>query len=145
MPSSDSSSSPQYLQTLLAWTRPFLLAKHIRTAEDVEIINATLWPEDGKPGLWMNSLSRMGAIDGLIVREEENFLEERKRAGVVEVDKERDGYIELVVLPVFENFTIVLGANEHIESRDLYSHNSSYNHYIFTSLDMLYCDPIRRQ
>ncbi|GKB85696.1 tetratricopeptide-like helical domain containing protein [Tanacetum coccineum] len=30
-----------------------------------------LWPGDGKPGLWMNSISRMGAIYTLIMREEQ--------------------------------------------------------------------------
>ncbi|KAF9597139.1 hypothetical protein IFM89_015968 [Coptis chinensis] len=40
-----------------------------------------LWPGDGKPGLWMNSISRMGALYALIAREEEIFIEERKRAG----------------------------------------------------------------
>nr|DAD35923.1 TPA_asm: hypothetical protein HUJ06_006563 [Nelumbo nucifera] len=58
-----------------------------------------LWPGDGKPGLWMNSLSRMGALYSLIVREEE---------------------IELVIPPVFENCTKVLDAEEQIVARDLY-------------------------
>lgn len=81
---------------------------------------SSLWPGDGKPGLWMNSSSRMGAIYSLIVREEEIFIEERKRGGGVEVDKGRDEDIELVIPPVFENCTKVLCANEQIEGRDLY-------------------------
>ena len=38
-----------------------------------------LWPGNGKPGLWMNLISKMGAIYTLLVREEEIFKEERKR------------------------------------------------------------------
>lgn len=79
-----------------------------------------LWPGDGKPGLWINSISRMGAIYSLIVREEEIFIEERKRAGGFEVDRERDEDIELVLAPVFENCTQVLDAREQVVARDLY-------------------------
>ncbi|CAK7339814.1 unnamed protein product [Dovyalis caffra] len=79
-----------------------------------------LWPGDGKPGLWINSISRMGAIYSLIVREEEIFIEERKRAGGVEVEKARDEDIDLVLAPVFENCTRVLDAREQIVARDLY-------------------------
>ncbi|GAV81488.1 hypothetical protein CFOL_v3_24943 [Cephalotus follicularis] len=81
---------------------------------------AALWPGDGKPGLWMESISRMAALYTLIVREEEIIVEERKRAGGVGVDKERDEDIELVVPPVFHNCTSILNAKEQIEARDLY-------------------------
>lgn len=77
-----------------------------------------LWPGDGKPGLWLNSISRMGAIYSLIVREEEIFMEERKRIG--EVQTGRNEELELVIPPVFDNCTRVLGAEEQIEARDLY-------------------------
>ncbi|XP_071692933.1 uncharacterized protein [Rutidosis leptorrhynchoides] len=77
-----------------------------------------LWPGDGKPGLWMNSLSRVGAIYLLIVREEELFLIEQKRLG--KVSKDRDEEIELVVPPIFENCSKVLSAKNQIEARDLY-------------------------
>ncbi|XP_039127751.1 uncharacterized protein LOC120263836 [Dioscorea cayenensis subsp. rotundata] len=80
----------------------------------------SLWPGDGKPGLWMNSISRMGALFRLIVREEEVFIEERRRAGGVEVDKERDEDLELVIPPVFESCTEVLGTEEQKEGRELY-------------------------
>ncbi|XVF44607.1 hypothetical protein PTKIN_Ptkin02bG0137900 [Pterospermum kingtungense] len=79
-----------------------------------------LWPGNGKPGLWLNSISRIGAVYSLIVREEEIFVEQRKRSGGVGVDIERDEDLELVVPPVFENGTKVLGAREQIEARDLY-------------------------
>ncbi|OAY81622.1 hypothetical protein ACMD2_21058, partial [Ananas comosus] len=39
---------------------------------------AALWPREGKPGLWMNSISRMAALYSLIAREEEIYLLERK-------------------------------------------------------------------
>ncbi|KAG2317550.1 hypothetical protein Bca4012_068448 [Brassica carinata] len=82
-----------------------------------------LWPGNGKPGLWMNSNSRMGAIYSLIVREEEILMEQRKRdcggSGFV-VRKERDEDIELVVPPVFSFCTKVLDAKEQIEARDMY-------------------------
>ncbi|XP_050232533.1 uncharacterized protein LOC126681152 [Mercurialis annua] len=79
-----------------------------------------LWPGDGKPGLWMNSVSRMGAIYTLIRREEEIFIEERKSRGGIEVDEARDETIELVVPPVFDKCTKILDAKEQVEARDLY-------------------------
>ncbi|GLT54326.1 hypothetical protein SLA2020_275320 [Shorea laevis] len=79
-----------------------------------------LWPGDGKPGLWMNSISRMGAIYSLIVREEEILKEGKRRAGDVETDHDRDEDIELVVPPVLGNCTKVLDAGEQIVARDLY-------------------------
>ncbi|OVA07402.1 hypothetical protein BVC80_8825g9 [Macleaya cordata] len=79
-----------------------------------------LWPGDGKPGLWMNSISRMGAIYALLVREEEIFIEERKRVGGNVSNEGRDEEIELVVPPVFENCTRVLDAGDQIIARDLY-------------------------
>ncbi|CAL5424330.1 unnamed protein product [Camellia sinensis] len=78
-----------------------------------------LWPGDGKPGLWMNSISRMGAIYSLLVREEEIFMERRKRDGLV-IGVDRDEEIELVIPPVFENCTRVLGAGEQRVGRDMY-------------------------
>lgn len=81
-----------------------------------------IWPGDGKPGLWLNSISRMGALYTLIVREEEILLEERKRvvADFVRDENERDEDIELVLPPVFENCTKVLDAEDQIVARDLY-------------------------
>nr|KYP46547.1 hypothetical protein KK1_031838 [Cajanus cajan] len=40
-----------------------------------------LWPGDGKPGLWLSSISRMGAVYSLIAREEEIFIQEKRSAG----------------------------------------------------------------
>ncbi|MBA0843158.1 hypothetical protein Goarm_000371 [Gossypium armourianum] len=82
--------------------------------------NVALWPGNGKPGLWLNSISRMGAIYSLILREEEIFVEQRKRVSGIEVETDRDEDIELVVPPVFEHCSKVLGAKEQIEARDLY-------------------------
>ncbi|KAK2972154.1 hypothetical protein RJ640_018222 [Escallonia rubra] len=59
----------------------------------------TLWPGDGKPGLWMNSIVRMGAIYTLLMREEEIFIEERKRIGHYGLSLDRDEDIELVIPP----------------------------------------------
>lgn len=79
-----------------------------------------LWPGDGKPGLWINSISRMGAIYSLMVREEEIFIENRKinRGPVEEFD--RDEEMELVIPPVFMNCTRILGAEDQIAARELY-------------------------
>ncbi|PIA35387.1 hypothetical protein AQUCO_03500039v1 [Aquilegia coerulea] len=86
---------------------------------------SALWPGDGKPGLWMNSISRMGALYSLIVREEDIFIEERKRVGGClsngsDDDDDRDEGIELVIPPVFENCTKVLDAEEQKLARMLY-------------------------
>lgn len=76
-----------------------------------------LWPGDGKPGMWVNSISRMGAIYTLIVREEEIYIMERKQGSFV---PNRDEELELVIPPVFENCTQVLDAEEQKEARDMY-------------------------
>ncbi|PWA91800.1 Tetratricopeptide-like helical [Artemisia annua] len=76
-----------------------------------------LWPGDGKPGLWMNSISRMGAIYTLIMREEQMCtIEQSQSANINSQDKE----IKLVTPPVFDNCTKVLSAKDHIEARDWY-------------------------
>ncbi|KAI3948681.1 hypothetical protein MKW98_027747 [Papaver atlanticum] len=81
----------------------------------------SLWPGNGKPGLWMNSISRMGALYSLLVREEEIFIEEKKRvSGNLPVNEGRDEEIELVIPPVFEYCTKVLDAGDQIIARDLY-------------------------
>ncbi|XP_052204875.1 uncharacterized protein LOC127809806 isoform X2 [Diospyros lotus] len=85
--------------------------------------SGVLWPGDGKPGLWMSSISRMGAIYNLIVREEEIYLmERRKREGTAAGTggTGRDEEIELVIPPVFEKCTRVLDAAEQVAARDLY-------------------------
>ncbi|XP_027153808.1 uncharacterized protein LOC113753766 [Coffea eugenioides] len=81
-----------------------------------------LWPGDGKPGLWLNSISRMGALHTLIVREEEILLEQRRRnnGGVIVLADDRDEELELVIPPVFENCTRVLAAEEQKIGRELY-------------------------
>ncbi|KAF7826064.1 TPR1-like protein [Senna tora] len=83
----------------------------------------TVWPGDGKPGLWLNSVSRMGAVYTLIVREEEIFLEEKRRnsnSTNSDSDKGRDEDIELVIPPVFDKCTRVLDARDQIQARDMY-------------------------
>ncbi|XP_021735494.1 uncharacterized protein LOC110702135 [Chenopodium quinoa] len=82
----------------------------------------SLWPGDGKPGLWLNSLSKMGAVYMLLVREEEIMMEERKKTGdgMTKVLEGRDEDLELVVPPIFDNCTKVLKAEDQIEARDLY-------------------------
>jgi len=80
-----------------------------------------LWPGDGKPGLWLNSISRMGAVYNLIAREEEILIEQKRRkVGGVVVDVERNDDIELVLPPVFDDCTKVLEAEDQIVARDLY-------------------------
>ncbi|KAG0492011.1 hypothetical protein HPP92_005409 [Vanilla planifolia] len=83
-------------------------------------VAGALWPGNGRPGLWMNSISRMGAIYNLIAKEEEIYLEERKKELGVGEMKERDEDIELVIPPVFEGCTKVLPAEEQKTARDLY-------------------------
>jgi len=83
-----------------------------------------VWPGNDKPGLWLNSISRIGAVYNLILTEEEIFLEEKKKMigvkGVNGVDCERDEDIELVLPPVFAKCTKVLDARDQIVARDLY-------------------------
>ncbi|KAL0372745.1 UNVERIFIED_CONTAM: hypothetical protein Scaly_0956100 [Sesamum calycinum] len=84
--------------------------------------NATLtslWPGDGKPGLWMNSISRMAAIYTLIVREEEMFRSTEMKNGRV-LPAGRDEDLELVIPPVLEGCTKVLDSKDQIVARDLY-------------------------
>ncbi|KAL0446737.1 UNVERIFIED_CONTAM: hypothetical protein Slati_1801600 [Sesamum latifolium] len=84
--------------------------------------NATLtslWPGDGKPGLWMNSISRMAAIYTLIVREEEIFRSTETKNGRL-LPAGRDEDLELVIPPVLEGCTKVLDSKDQIVARDLY-------------------------
>ncbi|GMI88403.1 hypothetical protein like AT3G19990 [Hibiscus trionum] len=81
---------------------------------------ATLWPGDGKPGLWMNSISKMGAVYAQILRDEAIIKEEKKRVHGAKVEEDIDEDLELVVPPVFENCTKVLDPREQVEARDLY-------------------------
>ncbi|XP_020112821.1 uncharacterized protein LOC109727222 [Ananas comosus] len=81
---------------------------------------AALWPGSGKPGLWMNSISRMAALYNLIAREEEIYICERRCGNGGDAETERDEEIELVVPPVFDYCTRVLDANDQIVGRDLY-------------------------
>ncbi|KAL6911307.1 hypothetical protein ACP4OV_000112 [Aristida adscensionis] len=84
-----------------------------------------LWPGTGKPGLWVASISRMGALYTLIVREEEIHIAHR-RAQVAAgddstiVDTGRDEDIDLVIPPVFDGCTRVLDASDQKAARDLY-------------------------
>ncbi|CAI0444158.1 unnamed protein product [Linum tenue] len=74
-----------------------------------------LWPGDGKPGLWINSISRMGAVYSLIAREEE--IVERElgiRVDAAEME------MELVVPPVLKGCTEIVDAKEQMEARELY-------------------------
>ncbi|CAI0444046.1 unnamed protein product [Linum tenue] len=76
-----------------------------------------LWPGDGKPGLWINSISRMGAVYSLIAREEE--IVERElgiRVDAAEMEME----LELVVPPVLKGCTEIVDATEQMEARELY-------------------------
>ncbi|CAL9063935.1 uncharacterized protein LOC103985179 [Musa acuminata AAA Group] len=81
-----------------------------------------LWPGTGKPGLYMNSLSRMGALYTLLAREEEIYLEERKRMsgdeGLPMPGREEE--MELMIPPVFDNCTKVLEAKDQTVGRDYY-------------------------
>lgn len=84
-------------------------------------VGGALWPGDGKPGLWMTSLSRMGGIYTLIVREEEMVMIEREKTGMENgYDYRRDEDIELVIPPIFDKCTRVLEAGDQIAARDLY-------------------------
>ncbi|KAH0456186.1 hypothetical protein IEQ34_014093 [Dendrobium chrysotoxum] len=86
-----------------------------------------LWPGDGRPGLWMNSLSRMAALYNLILREESLYLQSRKASSHSHPQQqydipqfERDEALELIVPPVFSNCTKVLGRESQLIARDLY-------------------------
>ncbi|KAK9115489.1 hypothetical protein Sjap_014436 [Stephania japonica] len=105
-------------------------------------VAAGLWPGDGKPGLWMNSISRMGALYSLIVREEELYMAEKHKTNTTNgtngtngsgttttlngtesatVDgDERDERIELPIPPVFNHCTKVLDTEGQRVARDLY-------------------------
>ncbi|KVH97420.1 uncharacterized protein LOC112523365 [Cynara cardunculus var. scolymus] len=80
----------------------------------------TLWPGNGKPGLWMNLMSRMAGVYTLLVREEAICMAERisDRHENGEVAGGED--IELIIPPVFESCTKILDPNEQIMARDIY-------------------------
>ncbi|KQK02095.1 uncharacterized protein LOC100827583 [Brachypodium distachyon] len=82
----------------------------------------SLWPGTGKPGLWTTSISRMGALYSLIVREEEIYIAHRTHTTGQEGDETatRDEDIALVIPPVFNGCTKVLNADDQKAARDLY-------------------------
>lgn len=81
-------------------------------------VSGSVWPGDASPGLWMNSISRMGAIYNLIVKEEEIYMDEKRREGRRVEEEDED--IDLVIPPVFERCTRVLDADDQKTARDLY-------------------------
>ncbi|KAH6809790.1 E3 ubiquitin-protein ligase [Perilla frutescens var. frutescens] len=78
----------------------------------------SLWPGDGKPGLWMNSASRMAALYSLMVREEEIYITTKSKSG--EKSGGRDEELELVIPPILEGCRRIVDGKEQIEARDLY-------------------------
>ncbi|KAI4983368.1 hypothetical protein ZWY2020_023860 [Hordeum vulgare] len=82
----------------------------------------SLWPGTGKPGLWTTSISRMGVLYNLIVREEEIYLAQRAHTTGKEGNDSstRDEDIALVIPPVFDGCTKVLDADDQKAARDLY-------------------------
>uniref|UniRef100_A0A0A9CSK2 Uncharacterized protein n=1 Tax=Arundo donax TaxID=35708 RepID=A0A0A9CSK2_ARUDO len=82
----------------------------------------SLWPGTGKPGLWVTSISRMGALYTLIVREEEIYIARRAHVVGQEGDDstDRDEDIDLVIPPVFDGCTKVLNADDQKVARDIY-------------------------
>ncbi|KAK1425385.1 hypothetical protein QVD17_20737 [Tagetes erecta] len=94
-----------------------------------------LWPGNGKPGLWMNLVSKMAAVYTLLVREEQILMQQKRpdpfeQPGRVKQtdplerpDLLENGWfeeVELVIPPVFEGCTKVLDPNEQIKARDIY-------------------------
>ncbi|KAM3245545.1 hypothetical protein ACQJBY_056713 [Aegilops geniculata] len=82
----------------------------------------SLWPGTGKPGLWTTSISRMGVLYNLIVREEEIYIAHRAHTTRKEGSDSttRDEDIALVIPPVFDGCTKVLDAEDQKAARDLY-------------------------
>lgn len=82
----------------------------------------SLWPGTGKPGLWTTSISRMGVLYTLIVREEEIYIAHRAHTTDQEGDDSaaRDEDLELVIPPVFDGCTRVLDPDDQKAARDLY-------------------------
>lgn len=82
----------------------------------------SLWPGTGKPGLWTTSISRMGVLYSLIVREEEIYIAHRAHTTGKEGDDSatHDEDIALVIPPVFDSCTKVLDADDQKAARDLY-------------------------
>ncbi|KAI3719735.1 hypothetical protein L6452_20639 [Arctium lappa] len=79
-----------------------------------------LWPGNGKPGLWMNLMSRMAGVYTLLAREEAIFMAERSGHRHENGELAGDEDIELVIPPIFERCTKILDANEQMMARDLY-------------------------
>ena len=82
----------------------------------------SLWPGTGKPGLWTTSISRMGVLYSLIVREEEIYIAHRAHTSQEGNNSAatRDEDIALVIPPVFDGCTKVLDAEDQKAARDLY-------------------------
>lgn len=67
----------------------------------------------------MNAASRLSVLYKLILREEDLYMQERRKVGEP-IRLHRDEEIELVIPPVFNNSTKVLDPMGQIAARDLY-------------------------
>ncbi|RVX16371.1 hypothetical protein CK203_014528 [Vitis vinifera] len=101
--------------------------KHIKTGEDVlvsrRVVAIFLWSFVAWGWqAWAVVEFNIKNGCGLLIASEGggDFIEERKRIGGDQVVEGRDEELELVIPPVLENCTRVLGAEEQIEATDLY-------------------------
>lgn len=78
-----------------------------------------LWPGDGKPGLWITLISRMGLILGQILRGEEE-LEAAEREQGRGVQSRPFSHIELRAPPVLKHCTVLVRPSDQVEAVNLY-------------------------
>ncbi|CAM6124488.1 unnamed protein product [Calypogeia fissa] len=78
-----------------------------------------LWPGDGKPGLWMPAISRMGLIVSQILRDEEEYQAAEKEQGR-ELDSRPFSNIEIRAPPILKHCTEIVSASDQVQCQNLY-------------------------
>ncbi|KAJ7546641.1 hypothetical protein O6H91_08G049300 [Diphasiastrum complanatum] len=82
-----------------------------------------LWPGDGKPGLWMTAISRMGVLLNILVKEEELERQFSTKTNANGHDASLQGDfldVKLVIPPIFNKCSVILPSLDQIKARDLY-------------------------
>ncbi|KAL2629848.1 hypothetical protein R1flu_014534 [Riccia fluitans] len=81
----------------------------------------SLWPGDGRPGLWVPLISRLGVMLNILLHEEAAYKEQEEREGRVEALKNRlFADIPITAPPILDNCSVIVSAADQIEALELY-------------------------
>ncbi|KAL3687749.1 hypothetical protein R1sor_014058 [Riccia sorocarpa] len=80
-----------------------------------------LWPGDGRPGLWVPLVSRMGVWLSILLHEEAAYREREETEGRGEALKKRPfADIQITVPSILDNCSVIVSSTDQIEALELY-------------------------